>query len=187
MRRQFRFVCIGVFRFALVLGMSGCASALTPRYAPPPTATMPLPPAATATTVPSAIPTNSPATATMPTPSTAASKPTVVATAVATQGSQPTTSTTAAAVSKYVCLGCHGPFNKIIASSTNYVAPSGEKTSPHRYVPHDANAAVNIPECTNCHTAHSLSPLPTAGSIDLSKVGVGWCYVSCHHQNNFTP
>jgi hypothetical protein len=29
--------------------------------------------------------------------------------------------------------------------------------------------------------------LPTKGSIDVSKVGVDWCYTTCHHQNNFKP
>jgi hypothetical protein len=65
------------------------------------------------------------------------------------------------------------------------VAPSGETTSPHRYVPHDSKAASAIPECTNCHEAHPIPP--PSGSIDLSKVTVNWCYGACHRQNNFTP
>lgn len=92
----------------------------------------------------------------------------------------------AATVSKDTCLNCHGPFDKIVEASGNYIAPSGEKTSPHRYVPHDSKKNGDIPECTNCHTAHSLDPLPTRGSIDISKVGVQWCYESCHHEKNFT-
>lgn len=84
------------------------------------------------------------------------------------------------------CLTCHGPFDKIIEATAKYVAPSGEKTSPHRYVPHDSKKEEDIPECTHCHTAHPLDPPPAHGSIDLSKVGVQWCYDACHHEKNFT-
>jgi hypothetical protein len=83
------------------------------------------------------------------------------------------------------CLSCHGPFDKLIEVTAKYVAPSGEKTSPHRYVPHDSKLGKDVPECTHCHTAHPLSPLPASGSIDLSKVSVEWCY-TCHHEKNFT-
>ena len=83
------------------------------------------------------------------------------------------------------CLGCHGPFDKLIQVSANYVAPSGEKTSPHRYVPHDSKQEKDIPDCSHCHTQHPLSPLPDKASIDLSKVNVEWCY-TCHHEKNFT-
>jgi hypothetical protein len=82
------------------------------------------------------------------------------------------------------CLDCHGPFEKLIAASTKYVAPSGEKTSPHRYVPHDSKLEKDIPECSHCHTAHPLSPLPSKGAIDLSKLSVQWCYDTCHHQKD---
>jgi hypothetical protein len=80
------------------------------------------------------------------------------------------------------CLSCHGPFDKLIEASAKYVAPSGEKTSPHRYVPHDSKEGKDIPVCSHCHTAHPLSPLPAKGSIDLSKVSVQWCYDTCHHE-----
>ena len=84
------------------------------------------------------------------------------------------------------CLRCHGPFDKIIEASAKYVAPSGETTSPHRYVPHDSKEEEDIPECSHCHTAHPLDPLPAKGSIDLSKVGVQWCYGACHHEKDLT-
>ncbi len=84
------------------------------------------------------------------------------------------------------CLQCHGPFDKIVKASANYVAPSGEKTSPHRHVPHDSKKDEDIPECSHCHTAHPVDPLPAKGSIDLSKVGVKWCYDACHHEKDFT-
>ena len=51
------------------------------------------------------------------------------------------------------CLDCHGPFDKLIKVSANYVAPSGEKISPHRYVPHDSKLEKDIPDCSHCHTA----------------------------------
>jgi len=84
------------------------------------------------------------------------------------------------------CLGCHGPFDKLTKVNDKYTAPSGEKISPHRFVPHDSTKDEDAPECTNCHTAHPLDPLPTHGSIDLSKVDVKWCYEACHHEKNFT-
>jgi hypothetical protein len=91
-----------------------------------------------------------------------------------------------AKVPKDTCLGCHGPFDKITDPPDKYVAPSGEKTTPHRYVPHDSKKDEDIPECTNCHTAHSLDSLPEQGSIDLSKVDVQSCYKACHHDNSLT-
>jgi hypothetical protein len=87
---------------------------------------------------------------------------------------------------KAECLGCHGPFDKLIESTGDYVAPSGEKTSPHRYVPHDSKSEDDIPECTSCHTPHSLDNLPEKGSLDKSKVDVKYCYDTCHHEKNFT-
>jgi len=82
------------------------------------------------------------------------------------------------------CLHCHGPFNKLIEVTANYVAPSGEKTSPHRYVPHDSKLDKDIPECSHCHAAHQLFPPPAKGSTDLSKLNVDWCF-TCHHEKNF--
>ena len=199
MKEQFRIEVITAFVIAQALNVSGCASAPTPTLVP--TATSTAVPSSTATTVPSAAATVVPsATATIIPSATPTSKPTMTATTLPTYTPTKPAATIAptvaatqaagtnpAAVSKDVCLGCHGPFDKVIAASTKYVASSGEKISPHQYIPHDAKGAVNVPECTNCHTAHMLSPLPTAGSIDLSKVGVDWCYLTCHHQNNFTP
>src|SRR5512139_512888 len=88
---------------------------------------------------------------------------------------------------KEACLDCHGPFAKIVEATANWKAPSGEKTSPHRYVPHDSKQASEIPDCRSCHDAHAISPPPAAGSIDLKKVTVDWCYTTCHHEKNFTP
>ena len=90
----------------------------------------------------------------------------------------------AARAAENECLSCHGPFDKIIEASAKYVAPSGETGSPHRYVPHDSKKVEEVPECKNCHKAHSLDPLPSKGSIDVSKVGIQWCYEVCHHERN---
>ena len=105
-----------------------------------------------------------------------------------TKGTQPNAPAAAQSptVAKSTCLSCHGPFDKLIEGTGNYIAPSGEKISPHRYVPHDSKKDEDVPECTNCHAAHSLDPLPTPGSIDKSKLDVKWCYDSCHHEKNFT-
>jgi hypothetical protein len=84
------------------------------------------------------------------------------------------------------CLSCHAPYDKIVEATKNYVAPSGEKGSPHKYIPHDSKKVDEIPECSHCHTAHSLDPLPAKGSLDKSKVKVQWCYDECHHEKNLT-
>jgi hypothetical protein len=84
------------------------------------------------------------------------------------------------------CLTCHGPFEKLAEATAKYVAPSGEKGTPHRYVPHNSKAADEIPECTKCHTAHPVDPPPAKGSIDVSKVTVKYCYDQCHHEKNLT-
>jgi hypothetical protein len=88
--------------------------------------------------------------------------------------------------SKEACLGCHGPFDKLVGMKPGYRAPSGETINPHRYVPHDAKEAKAIPECTNCHEPHQVPPT-SAGLAALPKPGVEWCYTACHHKYNFTP
>ncbi|HME45699.1 MAG TPA: hypothetical protein VKF36_21590 [Syntrophorhabdales bacterium] len=89
------------------------------------------------------------------------------------------------AASKGTCLGCHGPFDKLVGSA-NYQAPSGEKISPHRYVPHNARETKAIPECSNCHEPHPVPPT-TSGLAALPKPEVQWCYTACHHKNTFQP
>lgn len=91
-----------------------------------------------------------------------------------------------AAPTKSDCLNCHGPFEKLVASTDKWVAPSGEKTSPHRFVPHDSKKDEDIPECTQCHVAHAADAPPAHGTVDLSKVKVDYCYETCHHEKNFT-
>ena len=85
------------------------------------------------------------------------------------------TASLAAGSSKDVCLACHGPFDKLVSVTSNYVFPSGEKTSPHRYLPHNSQ---DIPECSICHKPH---PLPLTSTEGLPKANGEWCY-ECHHK-----
>lgn len=92
-------------------------------------------------------------------------------------GSSPATSaSTAAGSPKDVCLGCHGPFDELTSATANYTMPvGGEKTSPHRYVPHDSK---DIPECNYCHKPH---PVPLTSKEEVPKPNPQWCY-TCHHK-----
>lgn len=80
------------------------------------------------------------------------------------------------------CLACHGSFDELAKKTEDYRAPSGETTTPHRYVPHSEKT--DIPECTECHMPH---PVPLE---DKSKVvkpqNINYCF-SCHHANNLQP
>lgn len=78
------------------------------------------------------------------------------------------------------CLECHGPFEKLSSAPPFFVAPSGEKINPHRYVPHDLK---EVPDCVSCHKPHSAEP--TAAEIAaLPKPNVTSCF-ECHHRKNF--
>jgi hypothetical protein len=79
------------------------------------------------------------------------------------------------------CLGCHGPFDKLAASTANYTTANGEKANPHVYVPH---TSTTITSCDKCHAVH---PLPVTAPGDIPKATVQYCYNACHHQENFTP
>jgi hypothetical protein len=104
------------------------------------------------------------------------------ATAAASEPSA--TSTSNAAGSKDVCLECHGSFDELAKSTTNYLAPSGEKGSPHRYIPHGKKDPSAIPGCENCHQSH---PVPPTSPMIVPKANMDWCYGTCHHENNFSP
>ncbi len=102
----------------------------------------------------------------------------ILALALLLSGASPdTTASTEAESSKDACLVCHGPFDKLTDATANYTFPSGEKTSPHRYVTHDSK---DIPECSNCHKPH---PVPLTSKEGLPKANGEWCY-SCHHVKN---
>jgi predicted CXXCH cytochrome family protein len=86
----------------------------------------------------------------------------------------------AAPAAKAACLACHGPYEKIIAKTADYMMQSGEqeiKSNPHRYVPHDSKDIKDIPECSYCHEPH---PVPLAAKEGLPKPKATWCY-GCHH------
>ncbi len=87
-----------------------------------------------------------------------------------------------AKIDKTKCLGCHGPFEKIIKATANWESPAGDKVSPHRYVPHDSE---DVPECTECHTPHTI-PLQDKASVVKPK-DVDYCYTACHHAHNLQP
>jgi len=90
----------------------------------------------------------------------------------------------ATATSKEACLNCHGSYDKLAAATAGYVAPSGEKITPHQYVPHDSKEAKDIPGCSNCHQPHPLPPAASNPAAGI-KPDVQWCYTTCHHKNNF--
>ena len=81
------------------------------------------------------------------------------------------------------CLACHGPFDKLAASTADFKTASGETVTPHQYVPHADKK--DIPECTECHTPHEV-PLKDKASVVKPK-DVDWCYSSCHHASNLQP
>lgn len=115
-----------------------------------------------------------------PTPWSPPASTIAAATAASSEPSQPSAPTTA--TSKEVCLECHGPFDDLAKSTAGYVTPSGEKGTPHRYVPHEKKDPGAIPECSNCHEPH---PVPPTSPIAVPEAGVDWCYRACHHENNF--
>jgi|WetSurSiteA1Bulk_404760.scaffolds.fasta_scaffold47793_2 hypothetical protein len=83
-------------------------------------------------------------------------------------------------ITKDMCLGCHGPYEKIIKATENFKTPNGDASTPHRYVPHDSK---DIPECTECHVPHGLTPLPEKSTVEKPK-DVQFCYDGCHHMRN---
>ena len=90
------------------------------------------------------------------------------------------TTSTVVKSSNETCLGCHGPYEKLISATANYKMPrGGEKMSPHVYEPHNTK---DIPECINCHKPH---PVPLTSKEGLPKPNVDWCY-ACHHTGTLT-
>lgn len=88
-----------------------------------------------------------------------------------------TAALSAAASSKDACLTCHGPFDKLISATANYMMSSGDvkiKSTPHRYVPHDSK---DIPECSKCHKPHVV---PLISKEGLPEPTADYCY-TCHH------
>jgi hypothetical protein len=116
--------------------------------------------------------------ATPPPSPAAATATTVAATTAATKAS----TTEATAADKTACLSCHGPYDKLATATADYSGwEGGEKTTPHRYVPHESKDAKDIPECTPyCHDTHPVPP--TANDIAaMGEPSVRYCYGLCHH------
>jgi hypothetical protein len=81
------------------------------------------------------------------------------------------------------CLSCHGgSFDKLADKKPGFKTESGVLVNPHQFIPHNEKKAENVPKCLDCHTPH---PNPPKEKIELSKVNVETCYVSCHHLRNF--
>jgi len=119
-----------------------------------------------------------------PTPASWPPSAPMIAAATATSPEPSQTSPSTIAASKDVCLDCHGSFDKLARSTASYVAPGGEKGTPHRHVPHEKKDPSAIPGCSNCHQAH---PVPPTSPMVVPAANVDWCYGACHHENNFTP
>jgi hypothetical protein len=81
------------------------------------------------------------------------------------------------------CLACHGSFDKLAEKTASYKAPSGETTTPHRYVPHAEKK--DIPECIECHIPHP-TPLEDKSKIVIPDK-LNYCYSGCHHASNLQP
>lgn len=188
-----------LFALVLVALLWGCAAAPIPIAVPTPTGVPPTATAVPRTAVPTAtleVPTaTSTATDVPPTASSTATEvpptvlaiptPTIVeptATAASSTVSTGDISGTVSAQNANPCLGCH-KYNDLLALKPKFELESGS-VNPHWYVPHDSK---NIPECTNCHVPHAISPLPKGPQdVDMSQVNVQMCF-SCHHLQNFTP
>ncbi len=105
----------------------------------------------------------------------------------AAPASSPTLSSAAPSVSNDVCLGCHGPYDKVAKATAKYTLQDGSVVNPHTTIDRSASkphtTGQGVPECTQCHTPH---PVPLASRNDVVKANVEYCY-SCHHQRNFMP
>lgn len=81
------------------------------------------------------------------------------------------------------CLACHGSYDDIAKATAEFTAPSGETTTPHRYIPHDDPEG--IPECTECHKPHEI-PLEDVSTV-VKPDNLDFCYAYCHHAQNLQP
>ena len=78
------------------------------------------------------------------------------------------------------CLKCHGPYEALVGKNVQ-VESDGGPVNPHVYVPHDAGAKGDIPECIGCHTPH---PLPPPAGYHEPTATIEGCY-GCHHTYEF--
>ena len=86
------------------------------------------------------------------------------------------------------CLACHGPYEKIVAASASYKTEKGESVNPHttsdgtKLRPHASGKGVI--DCSKCHRTH---PLPFVSVKDVPTPNTNYCFLFCHHQDNFSP
>lgn len=76
------------------------------------------------------------------------------------------------------CLKCHGPFEKLVEKTKDYVSQFDEHINPHQFVPHDSKS---VPDCASCHEAH---PIPFKAESAPASPELTYCY-SCHHTQTF--
>lgn len=176
---RFRLLAIGLL-LALTVVLAGCAPSA------PVQAQVPTPAPATATSVPTPVPPTATSVPT-PVPPTATPKPTLPP-PTATSAPTATPVPDLPPVTSDVCLGCHGPYDKVVKASASYVTDKGEKVNPHTTVDEKELKAhttgKGMVECSKCHKSH---PQPLVSVKDVAKANVSWCYLNCHHQDNFTP
>ena len=87
----------------------------------------------------------------------------------------------AATMTKEMCLGCHGPFDKLKAKNVQ-VEADPKPVNPHTYIPHNGKGGMDqVWECTMCHTPHAMPPKKDP---NREPANVEACY-QCHHQYNF--
>lgn len=79
------------------------------------------------------------------------------------------------------CLGCHGPFEELAARTEAAFTVKDVAANPHMYVPHTSTKVFN---CKNCHEVHDL---PVTASVEIQQSDLEYCYLSCHHEEDFTP
>lgn len=79
------------------------------------------------------------------------------------------------------CLGCHGPFEELAARTEGSILVENVAANPHMYVPHDST---RIFACASCHAVH---PLPVGPADEFAQANVQYCFMACHHSDDFRP
>lgn len=79
------------------------------------------------------------------------------------------------------CLACHGPFEELAEKTTGALVVDDVEVNPHMYVPHDSTRTFS---CDRCHSVH---PLPIDPGMEFAPADVNYCYVACHHSEDFSP
>lgn len=80
-----------------------------------------------------------------------------------------------------LCLGCHGPFEALMAQTEGALTVKDVTVNPHMYVPHETTKFFS---CDRCHGVHTL---PAPASTELPEANLDYCYKACHHSDDFQP